>query len=145
MLPISPAIFQGPPDGPVRDEIKTILVVEDSADTRDVLIQTLWGYGHRVFTAKNGEEAIRVARRARPDLIIMDLNMPVLDGLAATERIRREPVVGRVPILAITAYDTFGMREATLEAGCDEYLCKPLDFAEFEKVVADLLLADSVR
>ena len=121
-------------------QLKTILVVEDSRDTRQILAETLWRYGHRVITAVNGEQAVSVARRARPDLIIMDLNMPVMDGLQATRHLRHAPELTRVPIVAITAFDTLGMKEAALEAGCTEYIVKPIDFEQLEKRVASLLI-----
>jgi two-component system, cell cycle response regulator DivK len=118
----------------------TILVVDDSADTRAVLCRTLAADGYRVIEAADGREAVEVALRECPDLILMDLNMPVMDGLAATERIRdlRERC-GDVAIVAVTAFDTYGMREAALEAGCQAYLLKPLALDELESVVERLL------
>ena len=118
----------------------TVLVVDDSADTRAVLCRTLVGCGHRVVEAADGREAVEVALRECPDLIVMDLNMPVMDGLAATERIRgmRERC-GDMAIVAVTAFDTYGMRDAALEAGCDAYLLKPLALDELEAVVERLL------
>jgi CheY-like chemotaxis protein len=118
----------------------TILVAEDSADTRAVLRLALASYGYQVIEAENGREAVEVALSGCPDLVLMDLNMPVLDGLAATERIRElRERCGNVPIVAATAYDTYGMREAALEAGCNAYLLKPLDLDELESVIAGLL------
>lgn len=111
----------------------TVLVVDDSADTVLVLTRLLEGINCRVVGAGNGEEAIAVALRARPDLILMDLHMPVMDGLEATRRMRRLPELCGVPILAVTAYDVYGIREGALEAGCDEYLTKPLRFDELRK------------
>src|SRR5437870_4357920 len=119
---------------------KTVLVAEDSADTRAVLCRVLASYGYRVVEAADGGEAVEAACRVCPDLILMDLNMPVMDGLAATERIRElKDRCGDVPIVAVTAFDTYGMREAALEAGCDAYLLKPLALDELESVVAALL------
>ena len=118
----------------------TILVVDDSADTRTVLRRTLASYGYRVVEAADGREAVELALSECPDLVLMDLNMPVMDGLAATERIRElKERCGNVPIVAVTAYDTYGMREAALEAGCDAYLLKPLALDELESVVMGLL------
>jgi two-component system, cell cycle response regulator DivK len=118
----------------------TILVAEDSADTRAVLRYALASYGYQVIEAGNGREAVEAALSECPDLVLMDLNMPVLDGLAATERIRElRERCGKVPIVAATAYDTYGMREAALEAGCNAYLLKPLDLDELESVIAGLL------
>ncbi len=120
---------------------KTVLVAEDSADTRAVLRRVLASYGYRVVEAADGREAVELALRECPDLVVMDLNMPVMDGLAATERIRElRDKCGNVPIVAVTAFDTYGMRDAALEAGCDAYLLKPLALDELESVVAGLLV-----
>ncbi len=118
----------------------TVLVADDSADTRAVLRRTLARRGYRVVEAADGREAVEVARRECPDLILMDLNMPVMDGLAATERIRElKEKCGDVVVVAITAFDTYGMREAALEAGCRAYLLKPLALDELGSLVANLL------
>jgi CheY-like chemotaxis protein len=118
----------------------TVLVAEDSADTRAVLRHALASYGYRVMEAADGREAVEAAQSECPDLVVMDLNMPVMDGLAATERIRElRDRCGDVPIVAATAFDTYGMREAAMEAGCDAYLLKPLDLDELESVIARLL------
>lgn len=124
----------------VAIQLKTVLVAEDSADTRAVLCRALASWGYRVAEATNGREAVEAARSVCPDLVLMDLNMPVMDGLAATEHIRRlRDVCGDIPIVACTAYDTYGMKEAAMEAGCDAYLLKPLDLDELESVIAGLL------
>ena len=115
----------------------TILLVEDTVDTRYVLGLTLLEQGYRVLTATNGQEALDTALRERPDLILMDLNLPRMDGLMATALIRSHEELRRVPILAITAYDTYGMREAALEAGCNGYMIKPLDFDRLETILRD--------
>jgi CheY-like chemotaxis protein len=118
----------------------TVLVVDDSTDTRAVLRRTLARRGYRVVEAADGREAVEAALRECPDLILMDLNMPVMDGLAATERIRElKERCGDVAIVAVTAFDTYGMKEAAIEAGCDAYLLKPLALDELEEVVARLL------
>lgn len=120
---------------------KTILVAEDSADTRAVLRRVLASYGYRVVEAADGREAVEATLRECPDLVLMDLNMPIMDGLAATQRIRElKDKCGNLPIVALTAFDTYGMREAALEAGCDAYLLKPLALDELESVVAGLLV-----
>ena len=121
--------------------LKTILVADDSADTRAVLCRTLAYRGYRVLEAADGAQAVEVALRACPDLVVMDLNMPVLDGLAATGRIRDlKDRCGDIPVVAVTAFDTYGMREAAREAGCDAYLLKPLALDELESVVERLLI-----
>jgi two-component system, sensor histidine kinase len=120
---------------------KTVLVAEDSADTRAVLRRMLASYGYRVVEVADGREAVEAAVQLCPDLVVMDLNMPVMDGLAATERIRElRDRCGDVPIVAVTAFDTYGMRDAAFEAGCNAYLLKPLVLDELESVVAGLLV-----
>ena len=117
----------------------TVLVVEDTIDTRLVVSLSLQHEGFSVVTAANGEEAVELATRALPDIILMDLNMPRCDGLAATRRIRRQPEMRDVPILAVTAYDTLGMREAAFEAGCDEYITKPIDIEQLNNMLGHIL------
>jgi CheY-like chemotaxis protein len=118
----------------------TILVAEDSADTRAMLRRALSSYGYNVVEAADGREAVEVALTECPDLVVMDLNMPVMDGLAATEGIRElREKCGDVPIVAATAFDTYGMKEAALEAGCNAYLLKPFDLDELESTLAGLL------
>lgn len=119
---------------------KTVLVAEDSADTRALLCRALASFGYNVVEAADGAAAVEGARRVCPDLVLMDLNMPVMDGLAATERIRQlKDECGNIPVIAFTAFDTYGMREAALEAGCDAYLLKTLDFDELESAIAALM------
>jgi two-component system, cell cycle response regulator DivK len=116
-----------------------ILVVEDSDDTRIVLSLELRHRGCQVFTAADGNAAVETALSVRPDLILMDLNLPRLDGLAATERMRRHSELDGVPIIAVTAFDTYGIREAALEAGCQDYLLKPLDAGALERALRGAL------
>ena len=106
--------------------IPTVLLAEDSEDARQVLSLELRHRGCRVIEAADGREAVETALVAHPDLILMDLNLPHMDGLAATERIRAHSELDAVPIIAVTAFDTYGIREAALEAGCQQYLLKPL-------------------
>ncbi len=117
----------------------TVLVAEDSLDTRIMLKRAFELKGYRVFEAEDGQQALDVARRYRPSLIIMDLNMPVLDGLEAIKNFRKlEGEREHVPIIAITAYDVYGMEEAALEAGCNIYLSKPLNLEEFDRALKSL-------
>jgi two-component system cell cycle response regulator DivK len=118
----------------------TILIVEDSTDTRNVLSFSLIRNGYKVVTAVNGEEAMEVALSSRPDLILMDLNMPQMNGLEATAHIREHEELRKVPILAVTAYDTYGMKEAALEAGCNGYIKKPIDFKRLDNILRRILL-----
>ena len=119
-----------------------IMVAEDFDDTRKLLRKMLEVNGYLVMEATNGQEAVDLVWKQCPDLILMDLNMPLLDGLAATEQIRQcKELCKDVTILAITAYDTLGMKEAALEAGCDGYLTKPLDFAHLQEIIDRILIS----
>jgi CheY-like chemotaxis protein len=113
-------------------ESPVVLLIEDSDDTRQVLSLELEHNGCRVITAADGMEGVETALSMRPDLIVMDLNLPRLDGLAATEQIRRHDALCEVPIIAVTAFDTFGIRDAVLAAGCQDYLLKPLSAGALE-------------
>ena len=114
----------------------TVLLAEDSHDTRNMLKRAFELKGYRVFEAEDGQEALDMARRCRPSLIVIDLNMPVLDGLEAVKNFREmEGPTEQVPIVAITAYDVPGMEDAALETGCDRYLRKPLDLEELDSTL----------
>ena len=117
----------------------TVLLVEDSTDTRLTLRRLLEAHGCRVVEACDGAEAIGVAVCTRPDLVLMDLNMPRLDGLAATERLHSQPGLGDVPVVAITAYDTYGIEDEARAAGCSGYLRKPIDEARVERLLREHL------
>lgn len=117
----------------------TVLVAEDSFDTRIMLKQAFEMKGYRVFEAEDGEQALEMAKRHRPSLMVIDLNMPVLDGLETIKSFRQNETNGeRTPIVAITAYDYYGMEEAALETGCNKYLSKPLDLAELDRALKSL-------
>ena len=131
----------------MKDEIGvrryTIMVAEDFDDTRMMVRKMLEMYGYEVVEAANGQEAVELVWQQCPDLILMDLNMPLLDGLAATEQIRQcKELCKNVTILAITAHDTLGMKEAALEAGCDGYLTKPLDLDHLQKIIGRILVSE---
>jgi CheY-like chemotaxis protein len=117
----------------------SVLVAEDSFDTRIVLKQAFEMKGYRVFEAEDGKQALEIAKRHRPSLMVIDLNMPVLDGLETIKTVRQLETNGeRTPIVAITAYDYYGMEEAALETGCNKYLSKPLDLAELDRALKSL-------
>jgi len=120
----------------------TIMVAEDFDDTRIMMRKLLEMSGYQVLEAANGQEAVDLVRQDCPDLILMDLNMPQLDGLAATEQIRQcRDLCKNVTILAITAHDTIGMKEAAIEAGCNGYLTKPIDFDKLQKIIDRILVS----
>ncbi len=120
---------------------RTILLVEDFDDTR--LMMRLWlvRNGYRVLEAETGEEAISVAQRALPDLIIMDVMMPGMNGLDATHRIREHQALRKTPIVAVSAYGADEYRALAIQAGCDEYVSTPFEPDALNKLIESLLTA----
>jgi CheY-like chemotaxis protein len=118
---------------------KTVMVVEDYDDTRMMLKQVLETKGYRVLEAVNGREAVEIAEREQPDLILMDLDLPILDGIAATQRIRKQPAMSGVPIIAITAYPLAFTHVKAFAEGCNEYMAKPIDFEQMDKIFEQYL------
>jgi two-component system cell cycle response regulator DivK len=106
--------------------MKTILIVEDIELNRDLLVQLLED-DYRIITAVNGAIGIEVAERERPDLILMDLSLPVLNGWEATRAIKANDALASIPVIALTAHAMQGDEEKAREAGCDDYLTKPID------------------
>jgi CheY-like chemotaxis protein len=117
----------------------TVLVVEDFEDNRFMMRRLLEMSGYRVVEAINGEQAVEAAVEERPDLILMDLSLPKLDGLAATRRIRQHEGLARTPIVAVSAHDTTDFHADALAAGCNEYVTKPIDFDQLEALLEKLL------
>jgi len=116
-----------------------ILVVDDLADNVAVISLNLQERGYRVVTASNGEEAISVAIQTLPNLILMDISMPTLDGFGATRRIRENEALRDVPVIAVTAFGTEGFQRAAYDVGISGYLTKPIDFERMHQLVARLL------
>ena len=117
----------------------SVLVAEDSEDTRIMLKRAFELKGYRVYEAEDGQQALEMARRFRPSLMVVDLNMPVLDGLETIKNFRKlEDEREHVPIIVITAYDVYGLEEAALEVGCNVYLSKPLDLEDFDRALKNL-------
>lgn len=106
-----------------------VLIAEDHEDSRDALRTLLEALGYRVLVAGNGAEAVDVARANKPDLILMDMMMPLVDGFEATRTLRDDEAFARTPIVAITAME--GAREAVFEAGCSDVVVKPIDIRAF--------------
>ena len=121
----------------------TILVVEDHADSRQLLCSALRDAGYRVSEAKNGKQAIVEASRQHPDLIVMDLAMPEMDGVQASRRILQVPKLADIPILAVTAYATDDVKADAISAGCREVLVKPIDIAVLLQKISGTLSAGS--
>ena len=117
----------------------TILLVEDYEDMSLVMRLALEKQGYHILEAADGEQAVEVAARERPDVILMDLNLPKLDGLAATERIRANPDLADVLVVAVTAYPDADHRARALAVGCNAYVTKPIDFAWLKDLLSSLL------
>jgi len=116
-----------------------ILVVEDSPDIRVLIRMLLEQAGHEVVTAADGREGVETARREKPDLVLMDLSLPVLSGWEAARQIKSEPATSSITVLAVTAHAMQGDKDRALAAGCDGFLSKPIDEETFEKEVASWL------
>ena len=116
-----------------------ILVVDDSADNVALISLYLQQQGYRVVTASNGEDAITVAEQMFPNLILMDISMPTLDGLGATRRIRENDSLREIPVIAVTAFGTEGFQRAAYDVGVSGYLTKPIDLDRMNLLIARLL------
>jgi two-component system cell cycle response regulator DivK len=117
----------------------TILYVEDNPDNRLLVKRILMAEDYSLLEAIDGKDALNVLKTARPDLILMDINMPDMDGYTLTARIKSLPGFERIPILALTANVMRGDKEKTLEAGCDGYIQKPLDIDQLTREIEKFL------
>jgi CheY-like chemotaxis protein len=122
-----------------KADTATVLLVEDTEDNRFMMRRLLEMSGYRVVEAMNGEEAVKLARAEYPHLILMDLSLPVIDGLAATRLIRKLPELQLTPIIAVSAHDSSDFQSEAIEAGCNSYVTKPIDFNELEQLIRQLL------
>jgi two-component system, cell cycle response regulator DivK len=104
---------------------KRILIVEDQEDNRAILRDLLSTAGYELIEATNGQEGVELAQQRRPDLILMDINLPVIDGYEATRRIKGDATLGATPIVAVTSYALSGDEAKARGAGCDDYVTKP--------------------
>jgi len=125
-----------------KGELATVLLVEDTEDNRQMMRRLLELSGYRVVEAINGVEAVEVANQIRPQIILMDLSLPFIDGLAATRRIRSLPGLSKVPIVAVSALDSADFHSEALNAGCNAYVTKPIDYPELEDLVNRLLASE---
>jgi CheY-like chemotaxis protein len=116
-----------------------VLVVDDSEVNLKLLRYLLEDEGFEVLTEKEGSAALDVVRESRPDVVLLDLNMPGMDGWELTRRLRENPDSSNVVIIAVTAYAMAGDRERVLAAGCDEYVAKPIDTRALAGLIADCL------
>ena len=113
-----------------------ILVVEDNPDNRVLITDVLISLDYEVIVAVDGEEGVAKAGSDKPDLILMDISLPLLDGLTATRRIKAQPELHDIIVIALTAHAMVGDRERALEAGCDDYVSKPIDLRELANKLA---------
>ena len=116
-----------------------VLIVEDNAQNMNLIEMTLRARDYTLLKATDGEEALDMARREHPDLIIMDIQLPKMDGLEVTSRLRRNPAFKHTPIIAVSAYAMKEDKERVIESGCDAYLSKPFSIHELRAVIAEML------
>jgi len=117
-----------------------ILIVEDNPQNMRLLEMVLRARNYALLKATDGEEALDVAMRERPDLIIMDIQLPKLNGLEVTRKLRETPELRHTPIIGVTAYAMKGDKERVIESGCDAYLSKPINTRELPEVISQMLL-----
>jgi len=118
---------------------KRILVVEDQEDLRGVLRDLLSGSGYAVVEAADGQDALTKAKSERPDLILMDIQMPVLDGYEATRQIKADPSLAKTPIIAVSSFAMKGDEEKARAAGCNHYVTKPYSPLQLLRTIRDVL------
>lgn len=116
-----------------------ILLVEDNEMNRDMLSRRLSRRGFEVLVAENGQSGVELTMSERPDLILMDMSLPIMDGWEATRRIKADPAVAGIPIIALSAHAMASDREAALQAGCDDYDSKPVDLSRLVQKIEQLL------
>ena len=120
-------------------EATTILYIEDNIDNRTLVRRVLQIEGYRVMEAESGFKAFEILRSEIPDLVLMDINLPDMDGYEITTRLKQMPSLARVPVIAMTANVMKGDREKTLAAGCDGYISKPIDIDTLPSQIARFL------
>ena len=118
---------------------RTILIVEDSDDARYFMRLALEDLGYLIVEAENGARAVEVAEAERPDIVLMDLSLPVMDGIMATKKIRATDGLGSVPVIAVTAHQETDFREGAKAAGFDAYVTKPIDIEFLSELIKGLV------
>lgn len=129
----------------ISDAKPRILIAEDSQDSREMMQMLLRTKGYEVVVANDGLHALEVATQALPDLVLIDLQLPKLDGLSVTKNLRLNPELKNIPIIILSGHDPSKYRQAALEAGYTDYLLKPLDFDRLDKVLQDILAVAMMR
>ncbi len=112
-----------------------ILVAEDNSDSREIMKMLLSSKGYGVIEAADGLQAVELALTKLPDLILLDLQLPLLDGCRVTRNLRQHPKLSTVPVVVISGHDSDWHRQSSFDAGCNEYLLKPIDFERLEKIL----------
>jgi two-component system, cell cycle response regulator DivK len=120
-----------------------ILVVEDNELNADMLSRRLKRAGHTVLLGCDGQAGVELARQHQPDLVLMDMSLPILDGWAATRALKADASTAHIPVMALTAHAVKGEREKALGAGCDEYDTKPVEWSRLSGKIAQLLQASA--
>ncbi len=105
-----------------------ILIAEDQPDNRDILVRRLERKGHELHLAENGAQAVEIANLVKPDLVLMDVSMPIMSGVEATRLLKSHPETARIPVIVLTAHALQSVRDECEAAGCDGFATKPLDF-----------------
>ena len=121
--------------------MQKVLLVEDNEMNRDMLSRRLLRRGFEVVVAGDGEQGLAVAREQRPDLILMDMSLPILDGWEASRRLKADEVTRHIPVIALTAHAMAGDRDRALEAGCEDYDTKPIEFPRLLEKIDRILTA----
>ena len=116
-----------------------ILLVEDNEMNRDMLSRRLERRGHEIVIAEDGKVGVNLAQSSSPDLILMDISLPVMDGYEATRQLKASPETQRIPIIALTAHAMSGDREKAIEAGCDDYDTKPIELPRLLEKIESML------
>ncbi len=118
---------------------KVILIVEDEPRNLQLMTDLLQRFGYVTIEATDGKQGVELAKARKPDLILMDIMMPEMDGLEATRILKADATTKKIPVLALTSYAMKGDKERILQAGCDGYVTKPIDIEELLKLVAEYL------
>ena len=116
-----------------------ILLVDDNPTNLRVLYQTLDGHGYRLLAARSGKDALAIAQRAVPDLVLLDVMMPEMDGFEVCRRLKSDPLTRHIPVVAVTAFAMKGDEERIREGGCEAYLSKPISVGKFIETVRHFL------
>ncbi|MGA7160952.1 MAG: response regulator [Bacteroidota bacterium] len=116
-----------------------ILVVEDNEINRDMMVRRLQRRGYITVTAVDGQQGVKMAHSEKPDIILMDMSLPILDGWEATRQIKNDQSLKHIPVVGLTAHAMVGDKEKALHAGCDDYATKPVEFEKLVEVIHRLL------